>query len=161
MSTIPGMVSASGQQGTVVTIRIQPGTDLVEGIQALCEKHEFRAATVNCCIGSLREATFVNAAPIDDGKTGYGHGKPYSIPLVQILSAQGVISKEEDGQYRVHLHGVVIDTDNRIHGGHFVKGGNPVLLTVEMTLTELRGVRLVRRLDPAIGRPQLSPEEDR
>src|SRR4051812_31651664 len=79
-------------------------------------------------LGSLIDATFVGA-----------EGKPRRIegPAVELLSLSGEISLEENGVEPAGVSGVVGDPTGAIWAGRFVRGLNPVCITIEAVLEEL------------------------
>jgi len=84
-----------------------------------------------------------------NNKVGAGYSDPMVLegPL-ELLSGQGTIGLGEEGETAIHLHGVVSDKEGHLHGGHFVKGENPVLITCEVALTQLQGIKIIRSHDP-------------
>ncbi len=52
-----------GNSRNVVVIRLSPGTDILEGIQSVCEELDIVSGAVVSCIGSLRRASFMVAVP--------------------------------------------------------------------------------------------------
>jgi predicted DNA-binding protein with PD1-like motif len=40
------------------------------------------------------------------------------------------------------------DKDGHLHGGHLVRGENPVLITCEVVLAQLQGIDIIRAHDP-------------
>jgi predicted DNA-binding protein with PD1-like motif len=102
--------------------RLVRGDDLVAGIEALARQHGLARAIVRCGPGSL-DAGCVQAG-----------GGPVAIPGpgTEILSLYG-----EVGPDGANLHGTVADPEARIYAGRFVRGRNPVCITVELTLEPL------------------------
>ena len=52
--------SAQGRMDRVIVARLLPGTDLLEGLQAVCEKHGLRNGVVISAIGSLDGVRYCN-----------------------------------------------------------------------------------------------------
>jgi hypothetical protein len=96
-----------------------------------------------------------------DNKVGAGYSDPRAIegPL-ELLSAQGTIGLEEGGAVAIHLHGAVSDKEGRVHGGHLVKGGNPVLITGEVAVTQVEGIRIAKGYDPGVEMNIFIPREE-
>ena len=85
------MVSAVGKMGRVVVIRLTPGTDLLEGIQAACEKYQIRNGVIINAIGSLDGVRFCNVEPLPEKKCGYGYGRVLSLnETIELTGAGGV-----------------------------------------------------------------------
>jgi predicted DNA-binding protein with PD1-like motif len=79
-------------------------------------------------------------------------GIKYSDPTtvngpLELLACQGMIGPTPEGDLSVHLHGLMSDSDMKVYGCHFLKNGNPVLITVEFLIHEHDGVRMVREQD--------------
>jgi predicted DNA-binding protein with PD1-like motif len=129
-------------------IRLSPGTDLIEGLERALKEGGVIAGAVVSCIGSLRRAAFHIAVPADN-PIGASYSPPIGVegPL-ELISAQGTIGLEEDGSPFVHLHAVFSDGKGVLRGGHIVKGECPVLVTCEIAVKGLEGIRIVRRFDP-------------
>jgi len=138
-------------------IRVRPGIDLIMGIEEVCEQSGLRSGSISCCVGSLGKASFMFLVPFDN-PMGSAYCDPVTIEgPVEILSAQGTLGEEEDGSLFVHLHGSFVDRDGCVHGGHLIKGQNPVLFTAEIMVCGFEGVRMLRLHDPEIGMKVLTP----
>ena len=142
-----------------VMIRVKPGNDLILGIEEACERSAVRSGAISCCIGSLKEASFMFLVPFDN-QMGSAYCDPVTIEgPVEILSAQGTIG-EEEGKLFVHLHGSFVDKEGRVHGGHLIKGQNPVLFTAEIMVCQWDGARMLRLYDPEVDMKVLTPLEE-
>jgi len=152
-----GVKYAAGNLSKVAMLRILPGSDIIEGIEDTCRDLQINSGAIACCIGSLQRASFLIAVPLNN-KIGAGYSEPKTVdgPL-EFLSAQGMIGEEEDGGIFVHLHGVLSDGDGEVCGGHLIKGENPVLITCEIMISAVEGVRIKRRYDPETEMKLLTP----
>ena len=56
--------AAQGRMGRVVVIRLKPGTDLLGGIQAACERYQIHNGVVISAIGSLKCVRFCDVEDI-------------------------------------------------------------------------------------------------
>lgn len=151
-------IRAEGEIRRVSLIRILPGSDVVESIEQACEEAEIQTGVVVSCLGTLQKASLLFVVPARN-KVGAEYGSPLTLegPL-EFLGAQGSVGLEENGDRFVHLHGLVSDSRGVIHGGHLVKGECPVLITCEVAVLQVKGVGLVRRLDPEVGWKLLIPQ---
>src|SRR3954470_9870322 len=113
--------------GRVASVRVGPNKDLLEALEQAAGHLGFRRALVRSGLGSLIDATFVGA-----------EGKPRRIegPAVELLSLSGEISLEE-GAEPAGVSGVVGDPTGAVWAGRFVRGLNPVCITIEAVLEEL------------------------
>jgi predicted DNA-binding protein with PD1-like motif len=121
-----------------VFIRLSPGTDLVTGIADVCRRRGIRAGCIASCIASLRRASFFVVVPMDNA-TGGGYSDPNHLTEpVEIVSA-------------------LSDSQGHVHGGHLIPGTCPILITSEILILPLAGIRLVRAFDADAGMPVLKP----
>ncbi|WP_457552201.1 PPC domain-containing DNA-binding protein [Desulfobacula sp.] len=152
-----GVRFAQGHLSNTVMIRIESGFDLIEEIENVCRKLEIESGMITCCIGSLQKAAYFLVAPLEN-RFGSGYGDPNILdgPL-ELLSGQGMIGKEENGEYFIHLHGLVSDKDRNVHGGHLIKGENPVLITCEIMVSQIQGMKIIRTYDPKVDMKVLMP----
>jgi predicted DNA-binding protein with PD1-like motif len=148
---------AQGHLSQAVMIRLEPGIDLIEGIETVCQKLGIESGIITCCIGSLQKAAYFLPVPLEN-KFGSGYGDPNILdgPL-ELLNGQGMIGKEENGEYFIHLHGVISDKDRHIHGGHFIKGQITVLITCEIMVSQIQGMKMIRTYDPEVDMKVLLP----
>lgn len=114
--------------GRVASVRVAPNEDLVEALEQAAAHLGFKRALVRSGLGSLIDATFVGA-----------EGKQHRIagPAVELLSLSGEISLEEGGVEPAGVSGVVGDPTGAVWAGRFVRGLNPVCITIEAVLEEL------------------------
>jgi hypothetical protein len=150
---------AKGKQRKIVSARILPGTDLISGIEEICSENGIESGTFSV-IGSLEKATFVLPVIKEGTKKGVGYGEPQTVsgPL-EILSGKGFISKDQESESGlfVHFHAILSDAEGRIYGGHFLPGGNPILLTLDVVIMEFDKISLSREDDPEIGIRVITP----
>jgi predicted DNA-binding protein with PD1-like motif len=152
-------LAGEGTGGRVIAARLRPGTDLIGGIAAVCRAHNIRQGYIGCIIGSLRKVEYM--LPLTDETTP--SGIRYSDPIrvggpIELIGGQGVICQSPEGELMIHFHANFCDPDGKSLAGHFAAGGNPILVTAEMIITEISGVRMMRRPDPEVGLMMLSPE---
>ena len=119
-------VIEEGRFGRVITARIRPNIDLVEGIEQICIELGIVRAEVRSAIGSLTDAVLLAGAS----------KKLVAGPGLEIALASGHVELDVDGQPRARLFGLVSDGDGRPHGGEFARGENPVFVTLELVLQE-------------------------
>lgn len=152
-----GLTCSEGHLSKAVMVRIERGFDIIEGIENVCRQFDIKSGVITCCIGSLKTFSYCIVVPLEN-KFGAGYSDPKILdgPL-EFLSGQGMIGKEESGEYFIHLHGLVSDKDGNVHGGHLIKGENPVLITCEIMISQITGVKMIRTYDPKVDMKVLMP----
>ena len=105
-----------------VLARIRPNVDLLEGIEQVCSRHGFAAATVRGSIGSIVGARFEDGRRVDDVAT-------------EILVLRGEVRPGPDGG-RTDMEIALIDPRGDVHKGRLARGENPVLICFELVLEE-------------------------
>ncbi|WP_431803861.1 PPC domain-containing DNA-binding protein [Halobacillus andaensis] len=128
---------------------LSKGMDLMEGILKECENHGIKSGYVSC-IGSLKKAGYVLFKTIDGEPSGYGHDLTVNNP-VELVNGNGFICEDENGMLDLHLHGIVVEENGKISAGHFVRGGNPTLITVEFSIIEGEDVKAKRTFHEELG----------
>ena len=87
--------SAQGRMKRVIVARLLPGTDLLEGLQAVCEKHGIHNGVIISAIGSLNGVRYCNVEALPQVKCGYGYGQVlYLDGPIELTGAGGVICSE-------------------------------------------------------------------
>lgn len=111
-----------GRLGRIAVIRLKPNQDLIAGVEAAAAAAGIRDAVVRTAVGSLVDAAL-----------GYGADRRIDVagPGVEILTLSGGLT---DGV--ADLRGTISDSGARVYGGRFLKGGNPICITLELVLQE-------------------------
>ncbi len=141
------MVSGIGlNQGRMLVARMSYGTDLLEGIEALCQENEIDSAIIISCYGSLKDVCFNHITQEEGENLGALPSKNHTLPgPIQLLTGQGMVGVDkETGELFTHLHATFGDKLSHIYGGHLISGHNPVLRTVEVALLESSDVKMIR-----------------
>ena len=147
---------ACGAAGKVVAARLLPGTDLLEGIEAVFAKNDIKYALVNC-FGSFSAAGYMYLVPKETAKVGAGYGDVLKQGgPVEFLSGVGVVCQNA-GACDIHFHGTMCDKEGTVFGGHLVKGHNPTLTTVDLVVIEVSGVEMLRQYDEETDLTQFYP----
>lgn len=159
MEKVMRIKSVEGGIGRTIVARFLPGTDMLEGIEEVCRRHDVKYAVVACAVGAFKKATFVYPIPQAGTPIGIKYSDPVTIEgPVEFLGGQGIVCQSDDGKYLLHFHGSASDKEMHIWGGHFVTG-NVVLATLDVIINEISGVNMVRRFDEETGFVQFSPEK--
>lgn len=143
--------AAGAASGRVVAARIFPDLDLLEGIEEICREFGIGYGQIGVGIGSLRR---VAMNYVSTANPGPGEGYTTRLEMegaFSLLSAQGLVSPaEEEGRLNTHLHIVVSGQHDAVYGGH-VEKGTRTLTTTDLFITELTGIAIDRKRDPASG----------
>ncbi|HSJ37712.1 MAG TPA: PPC domain-containing DNA-binding protein [Planococcus sp. (in: firmicutes)] len=147
---------ASGALGKSIAARLLPGTDLLTGIEELCRENGISFAQIATCFGSLQRSGYYYLVPDSTAKLGASYGPLQQLAgPIEFLNGTGFVCQRE-GDYEIHLHGTIADQTGKVFGGHFVKSENPVY-TVDLLVTEVTGMNLLRAPDSESGVNQLFP----
>lgn len=141
------------EQTNRVTGRLKKDCDLFGGIKEVCREMNIKAGHFQC-IGSLTQAVFYQI--VEDGTSAAGirySERRKSDSPVELLSASGFVGVDGAGTQDVHMHGVFVDCNGKVSGGHFLDGENPVAITIEFVLFPISEVKLTRQKDEAYGVP--------
>ncbi|GGJ94893.1 hypothetical protein GCM10007063_16780 [Lentibacillus kapialis] len=112
---------------------LSQGVDLMEGILEECRKHNVTSGMVTS-IGSLQKAGYVLFKSDNGRPNGYGNEITVDNP-VELVNCTGFVCEDESGDLDLHLHGMVVEESGKISAGHFLKGMNPTLITVEFSIS--------------------------
>ena len=143
--------AAAGSTGRVIAARILPDLDVLETIGEICQEYGISYGQISTCIGSLRSVAMnyvstANPAP----------GQKYTTLMTlegafNVLAGQGLVSPGDDPAKRdTHIHFVISGQHDAIYGGHLLPGTR-TLTTLDLFITELHGIAIVRGKDPATG----------
>lgn len=124
----------------VVALRLRPGQDLKQSLDAWARVQHIEAAIVLTCVGSLRQAVLRLAD--QSAPTSY-------IGKFEIVSLTGTLSVHGS-----HYHIAISDSTGQTLGGHLMEG-SLVYTTAEIALGILPGVHFERRFDSASGYEEL------
>jgi len=151
--------SVEGKSGRVITGRLLPGSEMFEGIIEMCKRHNVKYGYINCAIGSLEKASFVSPITNKESKIGISYCSKIEMKgPIEFFGEQGIICQSEDDQYLLHLHGSFSTEDMKIWGGHMLATGNIVLATLDVVITEVVDVKMLRVYDEETGFTQFCPK---
>jgi hypothetical protein len=147
---LTGIRVGAGALGRVVALHMDPGVDVLKGIEAVVGSHGLRSAVILSGAGSLRQAVLRNVRsipnqfPITDANRVYvAKDEP-----MELLSLTGNVAVRHDGRVVVHGHLTISSgqQDGLAFGGHLVEG-SIVFSTMEIILAEITGMTLSRPVD--------------
>ncbi len=156
----PRYHSAVGRPGRLVSGRLLPGADLLGAVIAMARTHAVRAAWVSA-FGSLARAAFSPGLRLDAEAPDRVERRP-NVDLegpIEMWSGAGRLGIPDSGEPVIHFHGVVVDPDGQLYGGHFFPGGNIVYATFEVHIQEILGVEFRLEHDKVVELPLIEPRE--
>ena len=154
-------IDSEGTQGRVIMARILPESDLMKSIEEVCEKRGISCGTISTCIGSLKNASFVYAIPREGKCFNFVYCEPVNISgPIEVLSGQGIIAKDDNGKFQIHLHAMLSDSDMKTYGTHLLTEGNTVLATTELVITEIKDMKLTREYHKESGFYFFEPKQE-
>jgi predicted DNA-binding protein with PD1-like motif len=124
----------------VVPLRLRPGDDLRQALEACMSEQEEQAGCLISCVGSLSVAQLRLAGAKEATRIGGD---------LEILSLAGTLSS--DG---AHLHISVANNNGAVIGGHLCCG-SLVRTTAELVIGLLPEWRFRREFDPTTGYAEL------
>lgn len=149
---------ACGNVGKCVAVRLLPNTDLIEGIEAACEKNEIKYAYVSC-FGSFSNAGYMYLVPKPEAKVKAGYGSVIKKDgPIEFLNGTGVVC-QNNGKFDTHFHATMCDKAGTVFGGHIVKGTTSTLTTVDLVIFEVNGVEMLRQYDEETDLTQFVPKK--
>ncbi len=149
---------STGSLGKIVAIRLSPGEDLLEGLEAGCVAAGVRQGVIVSGLGSLDGANYFDPVVLDGTKAGYGYGDPITLTTpIELTSLNGIICVDDSGGMAIHAHCSLSDSTGHAFGGH-VNPGNRALLTLDIVVAEIDGMHMGRRLDPDLNVLIFHPE---
>jgi len=147
--------SATGKIGSIVAMRLPPGTDVFAGIVDTCTKYMIKDGVIMSALGSWRKATFANPTDLPNGKVGYGESTILE-GNYELLALSGMICHDTEGNILPHIHITISDEEGNAYGGH-MQPGCEVLITTDIVIGVFTDIDMGRRFDEALGVPLFAP----
>ena len=132
------------QQKQIFMGKLDYGSDLLEGLAAICQKEDIYLGRVEA-IGAVQKARL---AYYDQKEREYCFFKIDK--HLEIASLLGNISIR-DGKPMVHAHSTLADKDGHAYGGHLAPG--TIVFACEFVITAYDGPEFVRDYDEETGLP--------
>lgn len=134
----------TGRPGRIVVARFGDGEDLLGGIAEICRNEEIRAACFNV-VGGMKGGRFVVGPETEEMPP-----RPVWRELGESHEAVGfgTVFWDKD-QPKVHFHGAYGKHDT-VRAG-CLREESEVFLVLEVVITEILDVTVIRELDPASG----------
>lgn len=138
------MVKSFPSDARIHVVRLKPGDDLKRSLLELAALHQWNAAVVVTCAGSLVSYN-LRFANRKEGSSKTGH--------FEIVSLTGTLSASS-----AHLHICISDENGETKAGHLLEG-NRIYTTAEIAIAELPTLEFRRVLDPVSGYAELQIAE--
>ena len=107
------METAKGTLAEVITIRLEPDSDVLKGIEEACRKYDLKNGVIISGLGSLRRAEYFNPLSFPDGRVAYGD-PIIREEILELVSISGIVCHDEDGTISPHVH-VTLSRKRRQH----------------------------------------------
>ena len=134
----------TGKPGRIVVARFSDGEDILGGIADICRTEEIRAACFNV-VGGMKGGRFVVGPETEEMPP-----IPVWRELLESHEAVGFGTVFWQGdQPRVHFHGAYGKRDSVKAG--CLREGSEAFLVLEVVITEILNVSIIRELDAASG----------
>ncbi|MDY3233490.1 MAG: PPC domain-containing DNA-binding protein [Erysipelotrichaceae bacterium] len=153
------MFTAVGSPGRIVSFKLSPGDDLMQGIINVCEKAHIQNGAIICAIGSLSNAVVKNVIYIPNVKYEAGYGEPTRFEgPIELTGASGIICHDDNGKLLPHIHITMSDKDAHGFGGHLCEG-TTVRITVDGAIMEFDHINMHKVMDQERNIMVFRPEE--
>jgi predicted DNA-binding protein with PD1-like motif len=134
----------TGKPGRIVVARFSDGEDVLGGIADICRREDIRAACFNM-VGGMKGGRYVVGPETEEMPP-----KPVWRELQESHEAVGFGTVFWDNdQPKVHFHGAYGKRDSVKAG--CLREGSEAFLVLEVVLTEILDVSIIRELDPVSG----------
>ncbi|PZQ50065.1 MAG: hypothetical protein DI556_08310 [Rhodovulum sulfidophilum] len=143
--------SAAGTTGRVIAARIHPDRDVLASIAEICLAHGVTCGQLATTIGSFRRLAMHYVDRVEPTpEEGYTRQLILEGPF-SLIAGQGLVSPgDTPGTLNIHYHAVASGKDNKFYGGH-IEPGTITLTTLDLFITEIEGIDILRGRDPETG----------
>jgi hypothetical protein len=153
------MKSAKGGFKNIYAVRIEPGEDLLEGLNYFCKERNLKHGVIISGLGSLNGASFFDPEEIPGQPGKYGYVNPIEMEgAIELVGISGIICEDDDGGISLHVHYSIADKKGNCFAGH-VNKGNRVFVTADIIIGEIEGIFMGRMIDPVLNLPLFSPQQ--
>lgn len=140
-----GFEAVIDREKSMIMGRLKKNEDFLEGILKVCNYYHVQTGTFSC-IGSLLKVGYYQFERRPDESLYYSEPVVKNDPA-ELLSGTGFIGLDEAGELEVHYHGMYVDKDGVISGGHFIRGKNPTAVTLEFMIHYSNNIHVQRKLE--------------
>ena len=152
-------ITAIGNVSRVMAVRLQPGMDVLLGLEEACRDNGISNGVIVSAIGGVTTAVICDPLFFPDRKQPYNYGDPIVLkePLC-ISGLSGLICHDDSGKLNLHVHISLSDSNGKAYAGH-LKEGSITMQTVDAVIAEIGGLSMIRKYDPELEVPVFSPEQ--
>lgn len=153
-----GIEFAAGKLLKTVAVRLEPGKDLLEGLEEAAAESGINNGLILTGIGSLEYVMFCDVEKTEEAPAGYAYGEPIEKDgPIELISLNGVICHEPEGETNLHVHITMSDVEGNAFGGHLTYG-TKVLITADIIIAEVgEGIEMQRSFDESLQLPIFKP----
>lgn len=167
---LEGIIHADGTGGRVIVFRVKPGFDIIEGIKKVCKYYDIKAGVISSIFGSLEKVTLMVPMKGLSFPVVKNHDPSViEIKNLNVASGCGLVNTLENGEITIHLHIVAVILAEGSSGlsKYSATGGHvadyapaPCLGTIEVAIEEVKGLKLVRKVDKDVNLPVTFPVKE-
>ena len=152
-------ITAIGTVTRVMAVRLQPGMDVLLGLEEACRENGINNGVIVSGIGGVTTAVICDPMVFPERRQPYNYGDPIVLnePL-SISGLSGIICHDDNGEVNPHLHISLSDMQGKAYAGH-LKEGTVTMLTVDAVIAEIGGLSMSRKFDPELEVPLFCPEQ--
>lgn len=133
--------------------RLEPGTDLFEGINEMCEQMGVKYGSIISCIGSLTKTTYTFVKRNEQSVVGIGYRDAQVLTQAnELICGQGTIGLNNAGEREIHMHALMCDVDGNLIAGHLMPGCI-ICATMEIAIAIATEGTIVRSIDEKLKLP--------
>jgi predicted DNA-binding protein with PD1-like motif len=146
------MKTVKGKISDILVVRLKNGESMMKGIKQACVDNGVKNAVIINMTGSLDGACY--SVPVKDQSKASGVAGSGPIWLegpLELLTGQGEIRHQDDGELSVHLHGTFADAKGNAYGGNIEGEENKALFTLNIVIGVIEGVNMGLEWEDTLG----------
>jgi predicted DNA-binding protein with PD1-like motif len=154
------MRKAKGKVNEIIVVRLQRGEDVIESLKQACRDYGVKNAVIISIVGSFDGASYYDPIINPKERCGISYGDPITLERpVQLLTAQGEICEDDQGEINVHLHATFADSQGNAYGGHISGLPNKVLNTLNAFIGVIEKVDMSYEYDDLLDGMVFCPKQ--
>ncbi len=153
-------ITALGGIKRLMAVRLKPGTDMLIEIEKACAENGIKNGVVVSGIGGVTTAVFCDPTYFPERKQPYNYGAPIVVKDdLSIAGISGIVCNDDDGSVNTHIHVTFSNEKGQCYAGH-LKEGTRTMLTVDLVIAEIEGLRMSRKFDEELEVPLFCPVQE-